>query len=302
MTLILIPPTLMLESVMNKKNYIAVLLTCHNRKDKTLTCLNYFHNANKPDGFLFEIFLVDDGSTDGTADAVNTNFPNVKVIKGTGNLFWNQGMRLAWETALMCRNDYDYYLWLNDDTFINLDAIIEVLNVAHESRLSNDIEPIVTGACHESKENMIFSYGGRMNDEPVVPNGKLQKCSRINGNFVLIPYNVYKKLGILSGKYTHGMGDFDYSARAEKMGIPCYTTRSYIGFCATNKKTASWCDPNKSFIERWKNFNSPLGLNIREYKEFLKVHSFSWKRDITKAYLKFLLPKLYAKFSFFLNR
>tara|TARA_B110000902_G_C14175179_1_gene538396 strand:- start:195 stop:1073 length:879 start_codon:yes stop_codon:yes gene_type:complete len=292
----------MLESVMNKKNYIAVLLTCHNRKDKTLTCLNYFHNANKPDGFLFEIFLVDDGSTDGTADAVNTNFPNVKVIKGTGNLFWNQGMRLAWETALMCRNDYDYYLWLNDDTFINLDAIIEVLNVAHESRLSNDIEPIVTGACHESKENMIFSYGGRMNDEPVVPNGKLQKCSRINGNFVLIPYNVYKKLGILSGKYTHGMGDFDYSARAEKMGIPCYTTRSYIGFCATNKKTASWCDPNKSFIERWKNFNSPLGLNIREYKEFLKVHSFSWKRDITKAYLKFLLPKLYAKFSFFLNR
>jgi GT2 family glycosyltransferase len=206
-------------------------------------------------------------------------------------------MRLAWETALMYRNDYDYYLWLNDDTFINKDAIIEVLNVAHESCLSNDIKPIVTGAFYESKENMIFSYGGRMNDEPVVPNGKLQKCSRINGNFVLIPYEVYKKLGILSGKYTHGMGDFDYSARAEKMGIPCYTTRSYIGFCATNKKISSWCDPKKSFIERWKNFNSPLGLNIREYKEFLKVHSLSWKRDITKAYLKFLLPKLYVKIS-----
>lgn len=284
---------------MNKENYIAVLLTCHNRKGKTLTCLNFFHNAIKPDGFLFEIFLVDDGSTDGTADAVKTNFPNVKVIKGTGNLLWNQGMRLAWETALMYRNDYDYYLWLNDDTFINKDAIIEVLNVAHESCLSNDIKPIVTGACHESKENMIFSYGGRMNDEPVVPNGKLQKCSRINGNFVLIPCEVYKKLGILSGKYTHGMGDFDYSARAEKMGIPCYTTRSYIGFCATNKKISSWCDPKKSFIERWKNFNSPLGLNIREYKEFLKVHSLSWKRDITKAYLKFLLPKLYLKISNF---
>jgi GT2 family glycosyltransferase len=276
---------------------IAVLLTCHNRKEKTITCLDSLFNADLPYNYSLKVFLVDDGSIDGTSQAIKDRFSEVNIIQGNGALYWNRGMRLAWETALMYRNDYDYYLWLNDDTFINKDAIIEVLNVAHESCLSNDIKPIVTGAFYESKENMIFSYGGRMNDEPVVPNGKLQKCSRINGNFVLIPYEVYKKLGILSGKYTHGMGDFDYSARAEKMGIPCYTTRSYIGFCATNKKISSWCDPKKSFIERWKNFNSPLGLNIREYKEFLKVHSLSWKRDITKAYLKFLLPKLYVKIS-----
>ena len=49
------------------ENKIAVLLTCHNRKDKTLTCLESFHKAKKPEGYTFDIFLVDDGSTDETS-------------------------------------------------------------------------------------------------------------------------------------------------------------------------------------------------------------------------------------------
>ena len=53
-----------------RNSELAVLLTCHNRKDKTLACLESFYLAEKPVGYTFDIFLVDDGSTDGTNNAV----------------------------------------------------------------------------------------------------------------------------------------------------------------------------------------------------------------------------------------
>ena len=92
---------------------VAVLLTCHNRKAKTIECLKSLFKAiqfSKADS-SFSVYLVDDGSTDGTAEAVLSNFPEVNVINGSGNLFWAGGMRLAWNTAL--QSNPDYYLLLN---------------------------------------------------------------------------------------------------------------------------------------------------------------------------------------------
>jgi len=280
---------------MNKKNYIAVLLTCHNRKDKTLTCLNYFHNVIKPDGFLFEIFLVDDGSTDGTADAVKTNFPNVKVIKGTGNLFWNQGMRLAWETALMYRNDYDYYLWLNDDTMLDLTALIELLECSEEALKKDNQPAIISGACRNNDEENEFSYGGRTEECPVVPNGVLQKCKYINGNVVLVPNKIFQKLGNLSPDYTHGMGDYDYGLRAINAGFYCYTTKTFIAVCEVNEGIPRWCNPNVSLKKRWQQFKSPLGLNINEYIAFRKKFCrYKWISFTFKAFIKMLIPRIYS--------
>ena len=51
---------------MNIHKTIAVLLTCHNRKVKTISCLKSLYEATLPKGFSLEIFLVDDGSVDGT--------------------------------------------------------------------------------------------------------------------------------------------------------------------------------------------------------------------------------------------
>src|SRR5690554_2221576 len=92
-----------------KKGNITVLLTCPNRKIKTLSCLESLFAASIPENYDLEVFLTDDGSTDGTSDAIKKNFPDVNIIKGNGNLFWARGMRLAWESA-MKKKSYDAYL------------------------------------------------------------------------------------------------------------------------------------------------------------------------------------------------
>lgn len=86
------------------KNYkpdVAVLLTCHNRKEKTLRCLKHlFAQESNAKKYFIEVFLVDDSSTDGTSEGVKDLFPNVNIIKGDGNLFWSRGMQLAWKIAI----------------------------------------------------------------------------------------------------------------------------------------------------------------------------------------------------------
>ena len=99
----------------------AVLITCHNRKPKTLACLTALFNQEPSPDVTIDVYLVDDGSTDGTTEEVHQTYPQVKILQGDGSLFWNGGMRKAFAEAL--KQDYDYYLWLNDDTVLYPEAM-----------------------------------------------------------------------------------------------------------------------------------------------------------------------------------
>lgn len=276
---------------------IAVLLTCHNRKDKTLNCLNFLFKADLPSNYNLEAFLVDDGSTDGTGEAVSLEFPLVNVIKGTGNLFWNQGMRLAWKTTEKIKS-YDFYLWLNDDTILDKDGLERILDAYDHAKISEQSEVIITAACRALLGENEFSYGGRNESGPVIPNGDFQTCKYINGNAVLIPKIIFNALGNLSNDYTHGMGDFDYGLRAVKNGFKCYTTKKYVATCLPNVGIPGWCNPENTLKKRWALLHSPLGLNIKEYIIFRKKFWKSkWLIFAIKAYAKMLSPNLYNKIS-----
>lgn len=275
---------------------IATLLTCHNRKEKTIQCLEALYKSHsRLENSDLDVFLVDDGSTDGTSDAVKSKFPEVSVIMGSGNLFWNQGMRLAWQTAAETKQ-YDFYFWLNDDTILDADGLFKLFEDYNEANNMERTEVIITGACRKAFGVDEFSYGGRNEDGPVIPNHNLQKCSYINGNAVLVPNDVYLKLGNLSDDYTHGMGDFDYGLRAIKNGFTCYTTKVFMATCAPNEGVAGWCNPKFSLQKRWSQFHSPRGLNIKEYNLFRKKFwGNKWLIFALKAYLKMLVPRLYQK-------
>ncbi|MCB0846867.1 MAG: glycosyltransferase, partial [Bacteroidetes bacterium] len=60
---------------------IAVAMTCHNRRPKTVNCLERLYaQEGINENFSLDIFLVDDGSTDGTAQEVEKQFPQVNII------------------------------------------------------------------------------------------------------------------------------------------------------------------------------------------------------------------------------
>ena len=252
----------------NINKYIAVLMTCHNRMLKTLECLTALYNATLPKNHIIDVFLVDDGCIDGTPLAVKKKFPEVDIVRGTGHLYWNQGMRLAWQSAAK-KKDYDFYLWLNDDTYVYLDSLKELLSCASKS---ND-QSIICGTCI-SKLSSEITYGGYDKDyKIIIPNGNLNLCYLMNGNLTLVPKYVFENLGYLSNSYRHALGDFDYCIRATKKKIKVYTARRVVGHCEANTKTLQCYNFEIPLLKRIKILYSPLGLNPFEFFIFDKLQN-----------------------------
>ncbi len=266
---------------------IAVLLTCYNRREKTLSCLDAFYNAIQPEDVTFELFLVDDGSTDETAESVHEHFPDVNIIKGSGDLYWNKGMRLAWEKAAKVK-EYDFFLWINDDTIINHNA----LNILLETSKKFDNKCNIIGTTSSITNSQTITYGGWDKNTGLITNGsKSVNCDFFNGNLVLIPKCVYEIVGMNDPVFRHALGDFDYGLRSKEKNIQSVIAPGILGKCDLHESLPTWCNPQKPFILRWKAFRTPLGQNPEEFFVFEKRHN-----GIFKAYFHYFTNHLRVVF------
>ncbi len=272
--------------------FIAVLITVFNRRETTLSCLDNLFGQSIPDGYAIDVYLTDDGCTDGTAEAVAERFPLVHIIQGDGNLYWNRGMYMAWDRAAGSR-DYDYYLWLNDDTYVYDDMLKTLLELSSDK---NDTA-IITGAAR-SIDHTHSTYGGRMDDNTIPqPDGTPAKVCTMNGNIVLIPRHVFRTLGNLDYYFTHSKGDFDYGMRARKAGIGIYQAGKYLGECDEHPVLDKWCNPDVPFKERWKSLHRPNGMSPKEIFHFENRHYgfvialFHW----CTVYIRCIFPVLWVK-------
>ena len=281
---------------------IAVLLTCFNRKEKTIKCLKALfasleHMDKKPS---INVYLTDDGSTDGTTEAVREIFPDTIILKGTGNLFWNGGMRNTWKAAM--GSGFDFYLLLNDDTTLFNSAIAKLLQ-AHEYCLATyQKEGIYIGSTQDPIHKN-FTYGGsklthkfKFSYHALPPNGNFQKCELGNANIMLVPQEIVDKIGILSDGYQHGIGDTDYTLKAVKKDIPCLVLPDYLGYCENEHKEVYEGFTEKSFSERWNYLNHPLGLAFKSNIIFMWRH-FPLRVPfvIIAGFYKLFFPQLYLK-------
>jgi GT2 family glycosyltransferase len=218
---------------------IAVLMTCYNRKQDTLDCLSQLFAQILLEDVSLKVYLVDDGSTDGTASAVSDAYSAVQIIQGGGDLFWNRGMRLAFSTAM--QNDFDYYLWLNDDTLLYPNALKNLLNTMQSLAERGDHHAIVAGSTQDS-ESGVLTYGGVRKGnwwhpfqfQPIEPGTIPQPCYTMNGNCVLIPRSVVQRVGNLDSKFHHYIGDYDYGLRAKQQNCSVWIAPGYVGTCAMN--------------------------------------------------------------------
>lgn len=203
---------------------IAVLITCHNRKDVTVACLRrLLPQMGKKDS----VFLVDDGSSDGTGEAVKgIADERITVVNGDGSLYWAIGMRLAWETAVNV-SSYDCYLWLNDDLMLKKDAIASLLA---DYKI---VKSVVVGVCSEDDTETKVSYGATdASDKFLEPIGMPRRADGwLNGNLVLVPKDVFESIGMISCEYTHARADYDYAERLKAKGVPFYCSSNFVGVC-----------------------------------------------------------------------
>ena len=273
---------------MKTVNNLAIILTCFNRKDTTIKCIESL--ISQKSNVCYKIFICDDNSTDGTIEVLSKKFPQIHVIKGSGDLFWNRGMLKAWEYAKKT-DRFDAYLWLNDDVKLNENALRTMIESAS---MSNNMA-IICGAFCDS--NGCFSYGGRdIDGNAIIPNGALQEICWLNGNCVLVPESVENRIGMLDKMYHHHLGDYDYGLRALESGFKIYTTPNYIGICKPNPMIhGRGRKSGLGMIDRFRFLYSPLGCNpITEIKYHFRHPKYFSRLWAIKVFIMFhvntLLP------------
>ena len=280
--------------MLNEIIRIAIILTVYNRCDITLKGLRSLIEAITPmgDGYIFDIYMTDDGSSDGTAQSVKKEFPQVNIVHGDGNLFWGGGMNLAWKEASETKK-YDYYLWWNDDSILYPEAI----KIMFATVKGGNCSTIVSGAFVDRNGNV--SYGGGDSTKPrYEPNGSPQAIKHMNGNFVLIPSSIFNKLGYIDKHFTHIGGDFDYGLRALNEGFHVLLSTSYVGVCDRHDSTPKWMNKAYNLKERWKSLRLPRQMSPESY--FILCRRDKGLLFAFKAYLSVhfycLFPKLYEGF------
>ena len=251
---------------------IAVLMTCHNRREMTLSCLAALRGQIffRPD----DLFLVDDGSTDGTGEAVKGILPEANVIPGDGSLFWNGGMRLAWSTAIGSATKFDYFLWLNDDVLLEPDAVPRLVETAR-SAARRDEAVIVAGTTIEEATGTPTYGAHRASDRSrplrlrlVQPGLTPQPVDTVSGNIVLVSRSAADILGMLDSRYVHIYGDLDYGLRARDASIPVILGAGTFGTCAANSTAGGSLDESLGRIRR---------LRIK-FAERRRVHTRDWAK------------------------
>ena len=198
--------------------------------------------------------------------------------------------------AAAMEHDYDYYLWLNDDTVLNENALQVLLDSSSGVREQIGKDAIIVGSCHDHKTH-VHSYGGVLRDGTIVkPDDFLQPCDTMNGNIVLVPRAVSNALGNISTEFAHYFGDFDYGLRAMKVGFSVWIAPGYQGVCSRdNDSCKPWYDPQIPLCERLRCLYGPKGMPPREYYLFAKQrNTFLWPISMAKLYFRVLFPRVYA--------
>ena len=187
---------------------------------------------------------------------------------------------------------HDFYLWLNDDTLLNEDALELLLTTFRTMREQTGRAGIVVGSTRDSATGAL-TYGGLIHASRwrplkftlLSPATAPQACDAMNGNCVLIPNEVTLKVGNLDWSFEHSMGDFDYALRARKLDIPIWIAPGYVGTCSRNELPVP--DQSMTWIGRIRFTASRKYLPPKSWAIYTRRHGgFLWPIYFLWPYVK----------------
>jgi GT2 family glycosyltransferase len=187
---------------------VAVVLSWNGRED-TLACLRSL------DGEPVDVIVVDNASTDGTAEALS----GVDLIRNERNLGYAGGMNVGIRRAV--EQGADAVLLLNNDVEVEPGAVAALVEAAGGAGavcplivFADDPERVwYAGASYDPRRG----YNGRQRtDRPATA----RETDRACGAAMLVRREVLEAVGLFDEELFAYVEDTDWSLRARKQGLP----------------------------------------------------------------------------------
>lgn len=213
---------------MKTKSKVFIISAVRNDLEYTKELLRSINNQKYSET---ETIIVDDGSIDGTARFLKRNYPEVRVLRGDGSLWWTGSIFWAIEEVLKEAKKGDYILTINNDCTFNSNFISNLISVAKKNKKTIVGSLII----EDSKEKRIIDAGveidwSRGSFDPLISkaardikDGKIvgRKVDALPTKGTLFPIKVFRKVGNFDKKhFPHYLSDYEFTNRAKKAGFP----------------------------------------------------------------------------------
>ncbi len=252
---------------------ISVIVVSHNTRELTLECLAAIFETIR--GISFEVWVIDNNSTDGTVEAVRERYPTINVIENSKNL----GFAAANNQALRRMNGR-YALLLNTDTLLTNGAVKELYDFmeAHpgagmacgqllnqDGSKQNSIAnfpTLLTLLCNETLLRIVMP--GRFPSKRKEYEAPLKVDSCI-GACLIVRKEAMDKVGFLDERYFFFMEETDWAYRMKRGGLGIYFVPTARIFHAQGKTVGGGVDSRimfyksrYSFFRKWHPRSYPL--------------------------------------------
>ena len=219
---------------------VVIVAPVHNRREITLRCLRSIARLER-DGIGVHTIIVDDGSSDGTQEAIARDFPEVEVIRGNGDLWYTEGTNVGMRAAL--RRDPDFVLAINDDQVFHAAALQRLVATARR------VPRAVVGALllRWDTPHRVFQvapvwrtaeggwkhwYQQTVWSVPERP----WRVDFIVGNCVLYPAGALREAGLLNARRYPHFGDAEFTPRLRRHGFELLIEPRARVFCQPNEE------------------------------------------------------------------
>jgi uncharacterized protein (TIRG00374 family) len=250
---------------------IAVVVLNYNKRQELLACLESVRRlAVAPR----DVIVVDNGSTDGSVEAVAEAFPEVRLVRHASNLGIPQGRNAGWREASRL-GPLDGVLFLDNDTVVTPDSLTYLIGALRRDPRAG----IVCGKGYTrfpsrtimSAGMTVNRYTGVVGDRGtgLVDDGRYDRPGYVDacGGFAyLVRHEVLAALGGLDERFSpYGWEDVDFCLRAKARGFLCRYVPEAVVFHSGGK------------IGRQPVFRYER-LKVRNYLLLLQRHTTWWQR------------------------
>jgi len=194
-----------------------------NGRDDTLACLASLERCTYP---ALRILVVDNGSSDGSEDAIRSAHPDVDFLQTGSNLGFAGGNNAGIERALA--DGAHFVLLLNNDTEVDPGFVEPMVEAA---RADSRVGIVGSSIAYAHDPSRLWAFGGGRFD---VATGWVRHVQRsvdpetlgtrgtrhyyITGCTMLLRRELVETVGMLDTSYFHFCEDVDLCLRAEKVG------------------------------------------------------------------------------------
>lgn len=252
--------------------FLTVVIPTHNRWEQARAALSALARSEYKN---FELVLIEDGCTDGTADHCRREFPDVQLLHGDGNLWWSGAINLGIEHALV--QGADAVVWLNDDNRVEPQTLTRMV----ESFERMGEHTVICARTKSTDTGLDEWVGGppRWHAEFTkwTPPSLSARDVPVNhppgGRGVLIPAQCFREIGLADGRaFPHYWADHDFHYRAMRAGYKYFIATEATVWNVPNQPRPELRSDHSLRALLWFLFNRRSAMNMPTLRRLLKRH------------------------------